>query len=210
MTQSHRYILLGAGGHAKVITDMIHRTGDVVVGLVDRDPSRQSDVATGATFMTQTQFINELEERGHLPLQADGIILSIGNNTVRRRLYEQLSQYIAPAIIDPSAEIGAHGTIGAGSVIMPGVRIGADVTIVDNCIINTGATIAQGVRLAPHVHVAPRVHLEEEVHVGELTLIGARSVIKRQIHIEEHVIIGAGSMVDKNIATTQKWIQKDG
>lgn len=207
VTQSHRYILLGAGGHAKVITDMLHRAGHHLVGLVDNGTERKE--IEGVGFMFQDDFLAHLEETGQLPFEAHGIILSIGHNGARARLNEMLGQFIGPAIIDPSAQIGPDSTIGKGTVIMPGARVGANVMVGDNCIINTGATVCDGVEMAPCVHTAPRTFLEANVHIGSVTLIGARSVVKQGVIIGEHVTVGAGSIVDRNIEPSQKWIQKN-
>jgi len=175
--------LYGASGHAKVIYDIIDAMGGKILGFIDDDK-------------------NIIEFKGekviHLHTNQAPLIISIGNNSIRKKIAESLSVEFGTAI-HPSAIISNFSTIGCGTVIMQGCIIQTDVIIGKHCIINTGASIDHECHIDDYVHVSPHATLCGNVHVGEGTWIGAGSTIIQGVKIGKWCIIGAGSVVTKDI-----------
>jgi UDP-perosamine 4-acetyltransferase len=191
---------LGAGGHAKVVVEMLRLLpGIELVGLLDARPELKGQHLLGLPV---------LGDDGELPaLVGSGIrhffvgVGTTGDPTVRHRLYElALRHQLQPvdaihpqAIVSPSARLGQGVTIMAGAIINACVVAGA------NVVINTGAIIEHDCVLGDHVHVATGARLTGAVHVGNLTHIGAGATIRQGIRIGEGSIIGAGAVVVKDV-----------
>lgn len=194
MTLQENIILYGAGGHGKVIADMLEKQGKYrIAGFLD-------DKKTGTFFGYKI-----LGTREQVPsLLARGItiaIVSIGPNDTRMKLQEHLQHagMTIATIVHPSANIAHGAVLGEGTVIMPGVVVGPDTHTGPGCIINTGATVDHDCTLGAGIHIAPGVHLAGGVTVGDTTFIGMGSVVKEGINIGSNTIIGAGSVVLENI-----------
>ncbi len=175
--------LYGASGHGKVVKEILDSQNIVVDGFVDDDISLDS-------FMGLTVF--------HSSKDLDSVIVSIGNNSIRKRIVNQLTCGFEKAI-HPTAIVSTSAIIGEGTVIMPGVIINADARIGRHCIINTGASIDHECVIGDFVHVAPHASLCGQVHVGEGSLIGVGVSVIPCIRIGEWCVIGAGAAVVKCI-----------
>lgn len=175
--------LYGASGHAKVIMDILEANQIGIDGLIDDNPE-----------------VNELlgypvfHQRNDLfPL-----IISIGNNQIRRRIAEKLDVEFGTAI-HPSAVVSPSAKIGEGTVVMPGAVINADAVIGKHCIINTGSTIDHECVIEDYCHIAPGVNISGCTTVGEGTWVGVGSCVIQCLHIGKNCMIGAGSVVVKDI-----------
>lgn len=176
--------LYGAGGHAKVIMDILKAEGKLVEALIDDNEG--VDELMGAKVLHNVNC-------GISPL-----IVSIGNNRIRRSIAEKVDAVFGMAV-HPSAIVSGSAKVDVGTVVMQGVIIQACVQIGKHCIINTGASIDHECVIDDFVHISPRVTLCGNVHVGEGTWIGAGTVVIPGVKIGKWTVIGAGSVVDKDI-----------
>ena len=176
--------LYGAGGHAKVIMDILKAEGKLVEALIDDNEG--VDELMGVKVLHNVNC-------GISPL-----IVSIGNNRIRRSIAEKVDAVFGMAV-HPSAFVSGSAKVDVGTVVMHGVIIQACVQIGSHCIINTGASIDHECVIDDFVHISPRVTLCGNVHVGEGTWIGAGTVVIPGVKIGKWTVIGAGSVVDKDI-----------
>lgn len=176
--------LYGAGGHAKVIMDILKAEGKQVEALIDDNEG--VDELMGVKVLHNVNC-------GISPL-----IVSIGNNRIRRLIAEKVDAVFGRAI-HPSAIISDSVKIGVGTVVMQGAIIQACTQIGRHCIVNTGATIDHECVIDDFVHISPGTTLCGNVHVGEGTWIGAGTVVIPGVKIGKWTVIGAGSVVDKDI-----------
>ncbi len=175
--------LYGAGGHAKVIIDIL-KSGDVIVdGLIDDNINIHS-LCNYRVYHNYTGFTP--------------IIISIGNNYRRKEIAEKLNCEFDKAI-HCSSIISPTATISCGTVVMQGAIIQADAKIGKHCIINTGATVDHECILEDYVHISPNATLCGNVYVGEGTQIGAGAVVVPGVKIGKWSLIFAGSVVTKDI-----------
>lgn len=177
--------LYGAGGHAKVILDILEAQGWSVTGVVDDNPNL-------------TEFMGK--EVLHGVNDASPIIVSIGINGIRRKVVEKLAPAtVYETAIHPSAIVSPHAMIAEGTVVMQGAIVQSCVQVGKHSIINTGASVDHDCVLGDFVHVSPHATLCGNVSVGEGTWIGAGAVVIPGIRIGKNCIIGAGSVVVKDL-----------
>lgn len=179
--------LYGASGHGKVIIEILEKAGQKVEGIFDDNTAISHLLEYGVT-----PFPGAFD-----PLKNE-LILSIGNNSIRKKISLQLTANYGKAI-HPFTSISDRSQLGQGSVVMAGVVINADATIGEHCIINTNASIDHDCRLGDFVHISPNAALCGNVEVGEGTHIGAGAVIIPGITIGKWCHVGAGSVVIRNI-----------
>lgn len=178
----NKLYLFGAGGHAKVILDILESNDIIVEELFDDD-------VTIKLFMG-------------IPVSQNvksPMIVSIGNNTIRKKVvlnHPESSYYNA---ISQTAIISKNVKVGEGTVIMQGVVIQSSSKIGNHVIINTSATVDHDCVIEDFVHIAPGVNLCGDVKVGEGTLIGAGSVVIPGVKIGKWCKIGAGAVIIKDI-----------
>ncbi len=188
---SKKVIIIGAGGHAKVIADIVIKSGDELVGFLDDDEKLQNQVVFDNKKVIGKSSDSALYKEC-------SFIIGIGNNETRKSISEKynLNWYTA---IHPSALIGTDVKIEEGTAVMAGVVINTGTRIGKHCIINTSTSIDHDNIIGDYVHISPGAHLAGTVHVGELTWICIGTTIINNINILDRNIIGAGSVVTKNI-----------
>jgi acetyltransferase EpsM len=176
--------LFGASGHAKVIIDIIERNGFEVGYIFD-------DNAKVKNFMgRKVHSVYNLDL-----LNANPIIISIGDNKVRKAIHDKFQLNLAPPLVDPSAIISPSASIDNGTVIMPNAVVNAAVSIGKNCIINTAAVVEHDCILHDYVHVSPKAALAGGVTIKEGTHVGINATIIQSVCIGLWSTIGAGAVV---------------
>ena len=185
-------LIWGAGGHAKVVLDIVRGTGcfDPIV-FIDDDLSK-----TGLSFCG-CPVIGGPDELHHFAGSA--FLIAVGDNRTRARCFgHALESGLSPAaLFHPTAIIAPSARIGRGTVVMPGVIVNAGAVIGENCIMNSGAIIEHDCRIGSHAHVSPRVVLGGGVTVGPLAHVGIGAVVLPGAVIGEESIVGAGAVVLK-------------
>lgn len=180
---SNSFFIVGAGGHAKVVIEIIEEANGTVVGIAD------------AKF-EKTELLGypvNIE-----PLAGSLVILAIGNNELRKKLSAEKHAEFGTAI-HPRANISSRSRIGNGTVIMAGCTVNSGAEIGLHCIINTNASVDHDCVLGDFVHVSPNASLAGNVTVGEGTHVGIGSSIIQGITIGKWAVIGAGSVIIKDV-----------
>lgn len=189
-----KVVIIGAGGHAKVIADIIEKSGDEIVGFLDDNKE------IGTTIIKEYKVIGDLNNRFAMAVTKENLefIIAIGDNKKREEISHSpnLKFYTA---IHPSAQIGLDVEIKEGTVVMANVCINSSAKIGKHCIINTGAIIEHDNIIEDFVHISPNVALGGTVKIGKNTHVGIGSTIKNNITICENCKIGAGAVVVKDI-----------
>lgn len=180
-------VLIGASGHAKVILDILEKNEFTVDYLLDAD----SNIKELAGY-------NVIEDKNHIDDIDQEYIVSIGSNSIRKRVSEQRNVKFGWAI-HPDSILGDDVSIGQGTVVMAGAIINSSTTIGEHCIINTASSIDHDCRLEDFVHVSPSATLCGGITVGEGTHIGAGATIIPNIKIGKWATIGAGAVVIRDV-----------
>lgn len=193
-----RVLIVGAGGHAQVVADILWRMHEAdpdiaPVGYLDDDPA-----LSGLRLLD----LPVLGPVAGLPSVAhDAVVVGIGDNRTRQVLFEVLQGQGERVFTarHPSAVVAPSATVGPGSMICAGVVVGTGATVGANVLLNTSCSVDHHNRIGDHVHVAPGVHLGGEVAVGEGAFLGIGSTVVPRRTIGAWAFVGAGSVVTKDI-----------
>jgi acetyltransferase EpsM len=179
--------IFGASGHAKVIIDILKLNKITIKNLYD---DRAPFELLGYNVLILD---NNL-------IKADKFIVAIGNNTIRKKIVENMLSDVSFAIaIHPTTTIDTTVFIDEGTVVMANCVINASVKIGKHCIINSTAVLEHDCIIGDYVHVSPSATLCGNVKIGKGTHIGAGAIIIPSVKIGKNVTIGAGAVVIKNI-----------
>ena len=195
-----KVIGFGAGGHARVIVDILMTIGGFdIVGLLDRDQSLWNTEVLGVPVLGDDGLRDELHQRGiHTAFIGLG---SIKNAEPRKRLYElaRTSGFELVRAIHPGAVVSQHAIIGDGPMIMAGAVVNPAARIGNNVIINSGAIVEHDCEIADHAHVATGARLGGAVKVGESSHVGLGASIREGIRVGNGAIVGAGAVVIEDV-----------
>ncbi|MEN9522404.1 MAG: hypothetical protein RL065_781 [Bacteroidota bacterium] len=185
--------LIGYSGHAYVVADILLKAGEKVVGYCERKQKEANPFRLKYMGM-------QTDEEVKNAIKKHSIFIAIGDNNVRKRIYESIqNEFEICNAIHPSSLIASHVEMGNGTMIGANCIINPCVKIGNAVIINSGAIIEHECIIDDFVHIAPGSVLCGNVKVGEGSFVGANSVIKQGITIGKNCIIGAGSVILKDI-----------
>lgn len=182
-------ILIGAGGHSKVIADIIEKSGDKVCGFLD-DGAKTKEVF-GYPVLGKTEDCKKFLDKE--------FFIAIGNNAVRKKIATQNPELKFYTAIHPAAVISRGVEIGIGTCVMAGCVINADTKIGKHVIINSGSVVEHDNILADFVHLSPGAVLCGTARVGECTHIGAGVTVKNNVSITGETVVGVGAAVVSDI-----------
>lgn len=197
------FLIWGAGGHGKVVADLLRALGHRVVGFVDSDPgklNRRVDSGGAAVVMLQGTFLERLAAERELPEGIDAVAVAMGDNQRRLECLARLDGRSAPALVHPTAVVSPSASLGAGTVVFAGAVINADARIGAAVIVNTAAVVEHDCLVADGAHVSPGATLAGAVRVGERSWIGAGATIIQEIEVGSDAVVGAGAVVIRDVA----------
>lgn len=191
----------GAGGHARVVYDVVSSMKEYfILGFIDDDKSRRDEVFIGCDLKNSIP-----DEKKRLQdSKSFNLFVAIGDNVQREKIAEQNSDYTFPILIHPTAVIGREVKIGHGTIIMPGAVIESRAKIGRHCIINNGAIIGHCSDIKDYCHISGNSVVSGEVIVGKYSLVGIGSCITPQTKIGMNCILGAGSVVTRDVPDAAK------
>jgi acetyltransferase EpsM len=173
--------LYGAGGHGKVVLDIVESLGIKPVGFVDINLSGQ--------------YVYNYPIFQNLPDGDINLIISIGNNETRKKIFKINFDKYYKSLIHPFSSISRDLIFGDGSIICKGVSVCPSVVIGSHVILNTNASIDHDCVIDDFVHLSPNVALSGGVSVGEGSHIGIGACVIPGIKIGKWAVIGAGAVI---------------
>lgn len=185
-------ILVGAGGHARVLLSTVLQLGQHITGVVDPDKSQAEQL--GISYLGDDEAVFTFDTAEVLLINGVGSVASISN---RLKVYESFRKrgYRFASVIHPSAIIAPEVQLADGVQIMAGAILQVGSVVAEDCIINTGARIDHDCVIEAHAHVAPGAVLSGGVHVGARTHVGAGATVIQGVRIGSDAIVGAGAVV---------------
>ena len=193
-------IVVGAGGHAKVVLAALEEAGFEVQGMIDADATRIGRRVLGVPVLGDDGIL-----AGYTG-DTIGLVNGIGSTgraDTRIAVFERFHDlgFVFVTIVHPRAfvaadvEIAEGAQVMAGAIIQPGCRIG------ENAIVNTGARIDHDCIIGAHAHIAPGAVLCGGVTVGRGAHVGAGSTVIQNIEIGPRGLVGAGAVVVAAVGT---------
>ena len=156
-------LILGAGGHGKVVAEIATSLGYEVLFLDDKP---------GENVVGK---INEFEKYKD---SFDSFIIGIGNNKLRGEIQKKLSELgvTIATLISPKALVSSSTSIGEGTVVEPGAIINTGIQIGKGCIISVGSIIDHDSVIEDFAHVnagaicmsGAHVEKEQKIEAGQI------------------------------------------
>jgi UDP-N-acetylbacillosamine N-acetyltransferase len=191
-------VIIGAGGHAKVVFDIARLAAAFeVAGFIDSvDPSRRGSAFCGATVLGGLEQLESLAWSG-----VRHAVVAVGDCGARLQLAEEAVRrgYVFPTLIHPSAVRAADAAIGPGAVIAAGAILNPASTIGAHVIVNTAASVDHDCVIGDGAHIAVGARLAGRVTVGRATWIGMGALIKEGVRVGAATVVGAGALVLNDI-----------
>lgn len=190
-SMSREVIIIGAGGHAKVVADIILKSGDSVLGFLD-DSVFSSGSFCGFPIIGKVKDYERFNDRV--------FVIAIGNSQVREKIADELKGVRWYTAVHPDAVLSdLDVSIDEGTVIMANAVINPGAHIGRHCIVNTGAIIEHDNKIGDYSHISVGAKSAGTVSIGRHVWIGAGATISNNISICSDCMIGAGSVVIRNI-----------
>lgn len=194
----NKIIIIGGGGHSKVVIDHVKRLG--VYEILGYTDLIDKGLLLGVKYLGTDEVLSKIINT-HKNCKA---VIGIGNvilSDKRFKIYSMLKQlgFELPVIISKNAIINEKVKIDEGTVVFDGVTINACSSIGKCTIINTGVIIEHDCQLGDFVHIATGAVLSGGVKVKNNSMIGSGATIIHDKTIGENCLIGSGSVVTKNL-----------
>lgn len=180
--------IIGLGGHAKVVADIIQKSKKEITGVWDDNPLVRN-------FM-QYEVLGNIKQFENV--QTGQFIIAIGNNLVRKKIASALKTCEVNAI-HPSCTISFSAKIGFGNVFLPNVSVNAAAIIGNHVILNTNASVDHDCVIGDYVHISPQVGIAGNVQVGEGAQVGIGAAVIQGIKIGRWATIGAGAVIIRDV-----------
>lgn len=204
MNKDYPLLIIGAGGHASVLAEIIKQMKLPVLGVVALQP-QQIKGYEEYPYLGADDVIKNYDPNTIRLINAIGSV-SVEGNAKREALFQKytLLGYQFATLIHPSAVVASTALLGAGAQVMPLAIIQANAVIGQNTIINTRASIDHDCHIGQSDHIAPGVTLSGNVKVGDLALVGVGSTIIQGITVGDKAMICAGAVVVHNVQANEK------
>jgi len=198
---ARRYVLVGGGGLAHTICDVIAASGSgQVVALLDDRPGARGEQLFGATVEGTFADLGPVVAGA----RADAVLLAIGglkHMLVRAAYLARLERLglRGAALIHPAAVLGQHAVVGEGSVVGAGAVLGPEVGVGAGCVVYSGCVVEHECVLEDNVYLAPGVLFGGRARVGRDSYVGIGAKIADRVAIGAGSIVGAGALVLRDV-----------
>lgn len=186
------FIILGAGGHAAVICDLLECLGHEIAGVLTPEFAAGSHWQ-GLPVLGNDDFLDQPSAANYV--YALGVGLMPNQARLRSKLFTALMTkgLDVPTLIHPSAVVARSVRLGQGVQILAGVVVQTQAVIGDNALLNTRASIDHHCAIGAHSHVAPGAVLCGAVRTGDSVFVGAGATVIQGLEIGPRSVVGAGA-----------------
>ncbi len=191
-------IILGGGGHARVLIDILQAQSTIILGIVEKDSKNEEKLVDGVKVLGGEEIVYDYDPTSILLVNGVGSVETTGP---RRKVFLKFKKkgYTFLSVIHQTATIAKSAHISEGVQIMAGVVVQPGCVIGENSIINTKAAIDHDCHIGAHSHIAPGATLSGEIHIEENVHIGTGANIIQGIKIGKNSLIGAGTLVLQDV-----------
>jgi UDP-perosamine 4-acetyltransferase len=194
VASGERLLVWGAGGHGRVVADLVRASGHVLAGFVDSDLAKHSELV-----MPERALLSALRNGNALPGGADAVVPAIGDNSARLEAAAVLGSAVSPALVHPGATVSPSASIDSGSVVCPRAVVNAGAIVGLAAIVNSAAIVEHDCVVEAGVHVSPGAVLAGGTRIGRRAWVGAGAVVIPGVCIGADAIIGAGAVVIRDV-----------
>lgn len=187
-------IVVGAGGHARVLIDALQRAGIQILFATDADPGKHGRSLLGVPVIGGDEAL-AAHAPGSVPLVVG--LGSVGTDGARRAVFERLAAdgHRFATVIHPAAVVAPDVMLLEGAQVMAGAVVQTGSHIGRNAIINTGACVDHDCRIGNHAHIAPGATLSGGVEIGDGAFVGTGACVIQSVRIGQGSVVAAGAVV---------------
>ncbi len=188
-----RLIIIGAGGHGRVVGDIARLNGYSKIDFLD-------DFSSGKVIGKVANFVEYIEDAE--------FFVAIGNSSVRKAIHRKLKEQGARivSLYHPNSVISSDAVLGEGCVVMAGAIINPNVVIGEGVIINTNSSVDHDCVVGDFSHISVGAKVCGTVNIGGCTWIGAGATVINNKNICDSCMVGAGATVVKDISSSGTYI----
>jgi len=203
LTDKRPVIIIGSGGHSKVLIAALQQSKRKMLGILSGDPKQAEINIMGVPVLGGDESIKEFASESVELINGVG---SISIPEKRKDIFIKFKKagYQFASVIHPAACIMKDVRLGEGVQIMAGAIVQPGCSIGENVIINTGAIVDHDCIIGSHVHIAPGAVLSGGVQIGDLSHVGTAATIIQGIKIGRSTLIGAGAVVHRDMPSRVK------
>ncbi|SDG53103.1 NeuD/PglB/VioB family sugar acetyltransferase [Roseospirillum parvum] len=195
------WLVLGAGGHGRVVADLLLALRASVLGFLDPGLAPGEPVGLGLVCLGDDGCLTDPRYAPGAVYVANGIGSLPGQAAPRRQAFARLAEsgHLCPPLIHPMACLAHQVAVGDGAQVMAGAVLQTGARIGHGSIVNTGARVDHDCRIGAHVHLAPGVVLSGAVGVGEGAHLGTGCAVIQTITIGAGAVVAAGATVRRDL-----------
>jgi len=195
-------LVIGAGGHGKVVADVAYSAGFKILGYLDRNADKLGSAVVagrGKVMFTDDTLPPTFLKSGKIRGKRIAVALGIGDNAARLRYADMLAAAPLPALVHKSATVSGEAVVEGGAVVMAQAAVNPGARICRGAVVNTSAVVEHDCVLGEGAHLGPGAVLCGNVHIGKLAFVGAQAVVIPGVRIGEGATVGAGCVVLKDV-----------
>jgi sugar O-acyltransferase (sialic acid O-acetyltransferase NeuD family) len=189
-------IVIGSGGHAGAVIDVIETEGKYKIEAILCDYAKPGNAILGYPVLGKVDVLlkNNLPHIG---------IVAVGDNYYREKKVERIlslcPEFKFVTTIHPSAIVSRHSLIEQGVIIQAGAIVKNSTKVGAHCNINVNASVGHDVVLGDYSLIGPNVFVGGFGKVGRGSAVNIGAVIRDRVEVGEYSVVGMGSIVTKNI-----------
>ncbi len=197
-----KVIVIGSGGHAKVVIDILHEMGNVEICGITSKSLNLGSIFVGYQVIGDDTILSQYTNQDYY------IAMGLGgyrDNNLREKVYKYIKGlgFNFINVIHPSAIISRTVKLGESIVVFPNVVLNTDVQIGNNSIIATGSTIDHETIIGNNVLVSAGVTIGAYSKINDNALLALGSKVISGITIGNDAVIAAGAVVIKDVSNKE-------
>jgi len=196
-----KLIIIGSGGHGRVIADCAQQIGNYSqIDFLDDCYLDRQDNNQWSVIGLVKDFTQHIEHADFIVAYSDG--------SLRKQVMDQLLHANATLVtlVHPSAVVSPNSIIGKGVVIFANAVINIGAKISDGCIINTGSTVDHDCIVKHCVHISPGVSIGGGVRIAPFCWLGIGSTVIDSITLADNTQLGAGAVVTQSTQANSLYV----
>ncbi|GAB4282585.1 MAG: hypothetical protein Kow0067_02840 [Coriobacteriia bacterium] len=179
-----RFLIIGAGGYAAEVADMLADLGHTAAAYFDE----RGGATTGYRGLPIVRSLADAD--------ADAAVIAIGDGAVRERLVDAVAaRFALPALVHPAAWVSPSAELGDGALVMQQATVTARASVGRCAIVNVGSYVAHDCRVGAFTHLAGGVQLGGFASIGDRVLCGTGSIVLPSVSVGDNATLGAGAVV---------------
>ncbi|AZQ11112.1 acetyltransferase [Shewanella khirikhana] len=195
-------VLIGGGGHASVLADILIGQGREILAIICPDDISSKVVFAGIPHFTEDVDVERFNKTEVFLVNGIG---SLPGSNLRFKVHMSFKRlgYTFMTVVSSNAIVSEFAVLAEGVQVMPGCIVNTNVTVGEATILNSGSIIEHDCKIGKHNHVAPGVVLSGSVITEDFVHIGTGAQVIQGIQIREHALVGAGATVTKNLESNK-------